>query len=153
MKLGPKIVDFVRADTGSGPRSPSRWPTGSACSCTGAPSSGSARGERPVVLAAGRGGAGPTTKRCARRHLSPTRLPDGLAAARFACRGLAGLIAWPSAEPVFVAELPAAARQAWDTRHDDPRVAALAAGYPFLLDAPARVDLVAALARPGRGLQ
>ncbi len=28
-------------------------------------------------------------------------LPAGLAAARFARRGLAGLIAWPAAEPVF----------------------------------------------------
>ena len=32
-------------------------------------------------------------------------LPEGLAAARFARRGLAGLIAWPRAEPVFVADL------------------------------------------------
>ena len=37
--------------------------------------------------------------------LEPFGLPEGLAAARFARRGLAGLIAWPSAEPVFVAEL------------------------------------------------
>ncbi len=37
--------------------------------------------------------------------------------------------------------------------HDDPRVAALAAGYQFLLDAAARVDSVAALALPGRGLR
>jgi hypothetical protein len=85
--------------------------------------------------------------------LKLTGLPEGLAAARFARRGLAGLIAWPSAEPVFVAELlPAAVRPAW-TPHDDPRVAALAAGYQFLLDAAARVDSVAALALPGRGLR
>ena len=80
------------------------------------------------------------------------RLPEGLTAARFARRGLGGLIAWPSAEPVFVAELLAAVRPAW-TPHDDPRVAALAAGYEFLLDAAARVDSVAALALPGRGLR
>ncbi len=55
-------------------------------------------------------------------------LPEGLAAARFARRGLAGLIAWPSAEPVFVADLLAAARPAW-TPHEDPRVAALAAAH------------------------
>src|SRR5829696_4766771 len=61
------------------------------------------------------------------------RLPDGLAAARFARRGVAGLIAWPSAEPVFVAELLGAARPAW-TPHADPRMSALAAGYQFLLD-------------------
>ena len=41
-----------------GRRSPSRWPTGSGCSCTGAPSSGCVGGERPVVLAAVAGGAG-----------------------------------------------------------------------------------------------
>jgi hypothetical protein len=84
--------------------------------------------------------------------LEQSRLPESLAAARFARRGLAGLIAWPSAEPVFVAELLAAARPAW-TPHDDPRVAALAAGYQFLLDAAARVDSVAGLALPGRGLR
>ena len=84
--------------------------------------------------------------------LELTGLPEGLAAARFARRGLAGLIAWPAAEPVFVAELLAAVRPAW-TPHEDPRVAALAAGYQFLLDAAARVDSVAALALPGRGLR
>jgi hypothetical protein len=84
--------------------------------------------------------------------LEPTRPPESLAAARFARRGLAGLIAWPSAEPVFVAEPLAAVRPAW-TPHDDPRVAALAAGYQFLLDAAARVDSVAGLALPGRGLR
>jgi hypothetical protein len=86
------------------------------------------------------------------RALEPCGVPDGLAAARFARRGLAGLIAWPSAEPVFVAELVAAARPAW-TPHDDPRVAALAAGYQFLLDAAARVDSIGALALPRGGLQ
>ena len=84
--------------------------------------------------------------------LELTGLPEGLAAARFARRGLAGLIAWSSAEPVFVAELLGAARPPW-TPHEDPRVAALAAGYQFLLDAAARVDSVAALALPGRGLR
>ena len=84
--------------------------------------------------------------------LEHSRLPAGLAAARFARRGLAGLIAWPAAEPVFVAELVAAARPAW-TPHEDPRVSALAAGYRFLLDAAACVDWVAALALPGRGLR
>ena len=79
-------------------------------------------------------------------------LPEGLAAARFARRGLAGLIAWPSAEPVFVADLVAAARPAW-TPHDDPRVAALAASYQFLLEAAARVDSVAGPALPGGGLR
>ena len=71
--------------------------------------------------------------------LELTGLPEGLAAARFARRGLAGLIAWPAAEPVFVAELLAAARPAW-TPHEDPRVAALAVGYEFLLDLAADRD-------------
>ena len=84
--------------------------------------------------------------------LEHSGLPETLAAARFARRGLAGLIAWPSAEPGFVAELLAAVRPAW-TPHEDPRVAALTAGYQFLLDAAARVDSVAALALPGRGLR
>ncbi len=83
--------------------------------------------------------------------LQPCGLSQGLVAARFARRGLAGLIAWPSAEPVFVAELVGAARPAW-TPHDDPRVAALAAGYQYLLDAATRVDSVAGLALPGGGL-
>jgi hypothetical protein len=82
--------------------------------------------------------------------LEPSGLPQGLAAARYARRGLAGLIAWPSAEAVFVAELVAAARPAW-TPHDDPRIAALAASYQFLLDAAAHVDSVAALALPAGG--
>jgi hypothetical protein len=66
------------------------------------------------------------------------RLPGGLAAARFARRGLAGLIAWPAAEPVFRAELAGAARPPWTPRAD-PREQALAAGYQFLLDAAASV--------------
>ena len=49
---------FPSSRPGRGPRSPSRWPSSSGCGCTGAPSSGCAGGERPVVLAAGPGGAG-----------------------------------------------------------------------------------------------
>jgi hypothetical protein len=56
----------------------------------------------------------------------------GAAAERFARRGLAGLIAWPAAEPVFAATLVGAARPAW-TPHDDPRVEALAGAYKLLL--------------------
>jgi len=84
--------------------------------------------------------------------LELTGLPEGLAAARFARRGLGGLIAWPAAEPVFVAQFVGAARPAWSP-HEDPRVAALAAGYEFLLAAAARVDSVAGLALPGGGLR
>ena len=64
------------------------------------------------------------------------RLPPGLAAARFARRGLAGLIAWPAAEPDFRAQLAGAARPPW-TPGADPREQALAAAYQFLLDAAA----------------
>ena len=66
--------------------------------------------------------------------LEHAALPDGLAAARFARRGMAGLIAWPVTEPVFRAELLGAARPPWTPRAD-PREQALAAGYQFLLDA------------------
>jgi hypothetical protein len=58
-----------------------------------------------------------------------------LASRRFECRGLAGLIAWPVAEPVFSAQLAGAIRPAW-TPHADPRLEALAAGYELLLALP-----------------
>jgi hypothetical protein len=66
-------------------------------------------------------------------------LPDDLAAARFARRGLAGLIAWPASEPVFAGELLGAARPAWSP-YADERIGALAAGYQFLLDAAATLQ-------------
>ena len=59
--------------------------------------------------------------------------PDSLIAARFARRGVAGLIAWPSAEPVFDAVLLGAARPPW-TPHHDPRLDALAGAFALLLD-------------------
>jgi len=71
--------------------------------------------------------------------LTDIGLPDGLATARFIRRGLAGLIAWPVAEPVYVADLLAATRPAWQP-HADPRVDALAAGYQLLLAAAAALD-------------
>jgi hypothetical protein len=57
---------------------------------------------------------------------------SSLAAARFARRGLAGLIAWPSAEAVFSATVTGAARPPW-VPHGDPRLEALAAGFELLL--------------------
>ena len=69
-----------------------------------------------------------------RQVLATGALPDCLAAARFARRGLPGLIAWPAAEPVFRAELVGAARPPW-TPYGDPRLDALAAGFAVLLDA------------------
>lgn len=71
---------------------------------------------------------------------------DGLAAARFARRGLAGLIAWPSSEPVFMARLIGAERPAW-TPHADPRLDGLAAGYELLV---ATTELIVEL-REARG--
>jgi len=58
-----------------------------------------------------------------------------MAAGRFERRGLAGLIAWPASEPVFVGRLAGADRPAW-TPHVDPRLEALAAGYELLLAPP-----------------
>lgn len=58
---------------------------------------------------------------------------QSLAAARFARRGLAGLIAWPKAEPVYAATVLGARRAPW-TPDVDPRVADLAAGYELILD-------------------
>ena len=69
-----------------------------------------------------------------RAHVLTTGAPpDSLIAARFARRGVAGLIAWPSAEPVFAAALLGAVRPPW-TPHDDPRLDALATGFALLLD-------------------
>jgi hypothetical protein len=63
--------------------------------------------------------------------LAGVPLADG-AAERFARRGLAGLIAWPQAEPVFDAALLGAVRPPW-TPHADPRVDALVGAYGLLL--------------------
>jgi hypothetical protein len=59
-----------------------------------------------------------------------------LAAARFARHGLAGLIAWPVAEPVYTAVVIGAERPAWNP-YQDPRLEALAASYELILRAPA----------------
>jgi hypothetical protein len=60
---------------------------------------------------------------------------QGLTAARFARRGLAGLIAWPAAEPIYTAALVGAERARW-TPYADPRLDALAAGYEPILRFP-----------------
>lgn len=64
--------------------------------------------------------------------LATGRLPDDLASARFRRRGVAGLIAWPAAEPVFVAEFVGSARPPWSP-YADPRVEALAVTYRLLV--------------------
>lgn len=53
-------------------------------------------------------------------------------AVRFARRGLAGLIAWPTSEPVFTGSIVGGARPRWSP-HDDPRIDALAAAFAYLL--------------------
>lgn len=65
--------------------------------------------------------------------LASGRLPDELTAARFGRRGLAGLIIWPDAEPLFSGHLIGAARAGW-TPYSDPRLPVLAATYQLLLD-------------------
>lgn len=71
--------------------------------------------------------------------------PDELAAARFSRRGLGGLIAWPSSEPVYLGAIVGARRPAWSGA-EDPRAAALGDAYAFLVTrvcAPARLDRAA----------
>lgn len=58
-----------------------------------------------------------------------------LTAARFARRGLAGLIAWPVAAPIYAAAVVGAERARW-APYADPRVDALAAAYELLLRTP-----------------
>jgi hypothetical protein len=58
----------------------------------------------------------------------------GMVAARFARRGLAGLISWPTAEPAFTTSVIGAERAPW-TPHSDPRLEALAAAFELLLTA------------------
>ena len=68
-----------------------------------------------------------------RAHVLTTGvMPDSLITARFVRRGLPGLIAWPSADPVFDAALLGAHRPPW-TPHDDPRLA-LADAFALLLN-------------------
>jgi hypothetical protein len=65
-----------------------------------------------------------------------------VAAARFARRGLGGLIAWPSSEPVYLGALVGAQRPPW-SGNEDPREAALGEAYGFLVAracAPAQLD-------------
>ena len=63
-----------------------------------------------------------------------------VAAGRFERRGLAGLIAWPGADPIFSGRLTGANRPAW-TPHADPRLEALASAYELLLATPDQVAI------------
>lgn len=60
---------------------------------------------------------------------------QSLATARFARRGLAGLIVWPAAEPVYTAVMRGAQRRPW-TPYEDARLEVLAAGYELILRMP-----------------
>ena len=83
--------------------------------------------------------------------LATGALPADVAAARFCRRGLTGLITWPAAEPVLVADLRGAARPAWSP-YADPRLDALAAAYRLLLapDAGGRHAVVRAAVEDNR---
>lgn len=73
---------------------------------------------------------------------------QSLTAARFARRGLAGLIAWPAAEPVYTAALVGAQRARW-TPYADPRLDALAAGYELILRVPPDLAVTQRMRRCG----
>ncbi|MGQ0678188.1 MAG: hypothetical protein ACT4OM_00765 [Actinomycetota bacterium] len=64
-----------------------------------------------------------------------------IAGGSFERRGLAGLIAWPTAEPVFSARFTGAIRPPW-TPHHDPRLEALAAAYEMLLALPGELTML-----------
>jgi hypothetical protein len=64
--------------------------------------------------------------------LAGGQLGDVLAARRFVRRGLAGLISWPTAEPVFLGSVSGAPRPPWSGR-DDPREQELRDTYAFLV--------------------
>jgi hypothetical protein len=71
---------------------------------------------------------------------------DELLAARFARRGLAGLIEWPRSQATYLSSLVGASRPAWSGR-EDPREARLAEAYRFLLSPPASGAALRAVAR------
>ena len=60
---------------------------------------------------------------------------QSLTAARFARRGLAGLIVWPATEPLYTAVVVGAERAPWSP-YADPRLDVLAAGYELILRVP-----------------
>jgi hypothetical protein len=67
-----------------------------------------------------------------------------LAARRFARRGLAGLISWPSAEPAYLGSVSGARRPPW-CGDEDPRQRSLRDTYAFLLDICAHSDVLRAV--------
>jgi len=73
---------------------------------------------------------------------------QSLTAARFARRGLTGLIAWPAAEPIYTAVIVGAERARW-TPHADPRLDALATGYELILRVPPDLTVTQRMRRCG----
>ena len=71
---------------------------------------------------------------------------DELLAARFARRGLVGLIEWPRSQAAYLGSLIGASRPAW-SGGEDPREARLADAYGFLLARPASARALRAVAR------
>ena len=69
-----------------------------------------------------------------------------IAGQRFERRGLAGLIAWPAAEPVWLGELLGAERPPWSGR-EDPRESALCEAYGLLLERASIGSAARAVAR------
>jgi len=67
-----------------------------------------------------------------------------LAARRFARRGLAGLISWPSAEPAYLGSVIGARRPPW-CGAEDPRERQLRETYAFLLDRDTHSDMLRAV--------
>jgi hypothetical protein len=64
-----------------------------------------------------------------------------LAARRFARRGLAGLISWPSAEPAYLGSVIGARRPLW-CGCEDPRERQLHDTYAFLLAVAAQGEVL-----------
>jgi hypothetical protein len=76
--------------------------------------------------------------------LAGGELGEILAVRRFARRGLAGLISWPSAEPAYLGSVIGAHRPAW-CGCEDPREQQLRDTYAFLLDSPVLGDALRAV--------
>lgn len=83
------------------------------------------------------------------REAALSGLPmHSLTAARFDRRGLAGLISWPVAEPVYTSVLVGAERAPW-TPYADARIDSLVAGYELLLHIPPDCGVVQRIRRCG----
>ena len=73
--------------------------------------------------------------------LAGGELGEMLAARRFARRGLAGLISWPSAEPAYLGSVIGARRPPW-CGSEDPRERQLRETYAFLLAVAAQGEVL-----------